>query len=79
VEGLSRSQAPGATDSEAGPLAQSMDDQSGDVADQESRVAALCEELLARLPREQFDVAAVRLRYPVGRDHAMNSLLVQEL
>lgn len=47
--------------------------------DQESRVAALCEELLVRLPREQFDVAAVRLRYPVSRDHALNSLLIQEL
>lgn len=79
VEGLSTSQAAVAFSTVAGALVTAAEEQSVSTLDQESRVAALCEELLVRLPREQFDVAAVRVRYPAGRDHAMNSLLIQEL
>lgn len=45
----------------------------------EQRVAALCEELLTRLPQQPFDVAAVIEEYPMRWDVSMNSVLAQEL
>lgn len=45
----------------------------------EARVAALCRELLARLPSSDFELASVRQKYPMSRERSMNSVLVQEL
>jgi dynein heavy chain, axonemal len=53
--------------------------QSFDPESEEVQVEALCSELQARLPKDLFDIAAVRLKYPMSRVKSMNSVLVQEL
>ena len=47
--------------------------------EEESRVTALCRELLSRLPSDPYPIAEVRRKYPMKRELSMNSVLVQEL